>query len=87
MHRIINDDFPGGVDINTSLNASYHGYSTRQRNDIHIPQTRTKLAIESFMRQGPIFWNTLPEELIKLSNIKQFRRKLKKYLLKGHDSD
>ena len=30
MHKVINGDFPGGVDINTNLNASYHGYSTRQ---------------------------------------------------------
>ncbi len=86
MHKVINGDFPGGVDINTNLNANYHGYSTRQRTNIHILHTRTKLAIESFMRQGPIFWNTLPKEFIIISNIKQFRRKLKKYLLKGQDS-
>ncbi len=68
----------GGVNINTNLNASYHGYSTRQTTNMHIPHTRTKLAIESFMPQEPIFWNTLPEELIIISNFKQFRRKLKK---------
>ena len=80
-------DFPGGVDVNTNLNASYCGYSARQRTNIHIPHARTKLAVENFMRPGPRLWNTLPEELIITSNIKQFRRKLKKNMSKIQDSD
>ena len=39
---------------------------------LHIPYARNKVALGSFIRQGPRFFNILPEERTTLSNIKKF---------------
>lgn len=83
----MNGVFLGGVD-NSNSNTSGHGYSASKRTTIHRPHGRTKLAIDSCTRQRLRFCHLLPEELIILSNMQQFRKKSqKKYLLKDHDSN
>ncbi len=76
-HKIMNGVFLGGVD-NSNSNTSGHGYSASKRTTIHRPHGRTKLAIDSCTRQRLRFCHLLPEELIILSNMQQFRKKKSK---------
>lgn len=47
---------------------------------VRIPRTRSSYGDRAFSRFGPIYWNALPTSLIHITNIDNFKAKLKHYL-------
>ncbi len=86
MYRVLNKTFPGGIDISTIQSQDLHAYSTRTRTNIHIPHCRTKLALNSFIHQGPRLWNNLSTEIVNTNSLSHFRQKLSSHLLNNNNT-
>ena len=61
-----------------SRNSDIHGYNTRHKDLYHIDFARTKLRQLSIIQQGPLFFNSLKNDIKNSINIKLFLSKLKK---------
>ena len=68
----------------TSL-SDIHSYSTRSANNqnFHLPLVHSNLGKTALTYQGPIIWNSVPND-IKNSSIYQFKFLLKKHFLKSY---
>ena len=66
------------------LNRSFHDYPTRQSNEFHLPRFRTLLAKNTFMYDGPRFWNSLSKDIKNSPSLNSFKRKLALFLLKSY---
>ena len=68
----------------TSL-SDIHSYSTRSANNqnFHLPLVHSNLGKTALTYQGPIIWNSVPNN-IKNSSIYQFKFLLKKHFLKSY---
>ena len=62
-------------------NRAIHNYPTRQSGEFHLPFLRTFSAQNTFIFEGPKFWNTLPLDLRNSPSLLVFKRNLKKFLL------
>ena len=63
------------------LNATFHKHNTRRKMDIHIKSHRTNLYKNSVINMGSIIYNKLPNHLKEIDSFKDFKRKLKLFLL------
>ena len=72
-------------EINVPPLLATHGYQTRQRDRLRLPQHRLTLYHNSFLYQAPSFWNIIindfPPQIKNSPNICIFQRRLKKHLL------
>lgn len=57
-----------------------HNYSTRGRNDLVLPGSRTTMAYKSLFREGLAWFNMLPTHLKTETRTHQFKKKLKELL-------
>lgn len=57
-----------------------HNYSTRGRNDLVLPGSRTTMAYKSLFREGLSWYNTLPTHLKSETRTYQFKKRLKQFL-------
>ena len=58
-----------------------HDHHLRNQNGYYIQLVRTNCRKFTIHYTGPVFWNTLPEQLRQAVSEKQFKRKLKDFLL------
>ncbi len=56
-------------------------HNLRNQNGYYIQQVRTNCRKFTIHYTGPVFWNTLPEQLREAVSENQFKRKLKDFLL------
>ena len=63
------------------LNATVHKHNTRRKMDIHIKSHRTNLYENSVINMGSLIYNKLPNHLKEIDSFKDFKRKLKLFLL------
>ena len=61
-----------------SLNCNIHSHATR--NAANIPKARTMLTYQSIVYQGPVVWNTIPNEIRNSKTLNLFKCKYKIYL-------
>lgn len=62
------------------LNSQVHNYNTRRANAFHTASARTKLRQFSVIFRGPIFYNSLNNDITISASLSYFSKKLKKYL-------
>ena len=58
------------------FNFDVHHYSTRYREDLHIPRYRTNICKFAIKYHGPIVWNNIPQDLRKVPCLSLFKKKL-----------
>ena len=67
-------------------NQSIHKYPTRRSNEFHLPLLRTLLAQNTFIYDGPKFWNSLNNDIINAKTLYSLKKKLKLFLLKPYNT-
>ena len=50
-------------------------------NDVYVPDVNTEIAKCSFLYQGPVVWNRLPDSLKECTDVEGFKNMAKKYYL------
>ena len=58
-----------------------HDYSTRFRNNLYLPFTRTLYSSNTLRYYGPRLWNSIPEDFRKMSSVGRFKSSYKKSIL------
>ena len=81
MYKFQTGLLPSIPNINFVLNNDIHSYSTRQRNNIHLPYVRSTLALNSFYAVGIKEWNCLKNDIKESSNLSCFKRLCKQLLI------
>ena len=68
---------------------SNHNYPTRfsENHNIVPPRFRKSKCQSSFIYQSISFWNTLPVEIKLSNNVKQFKRKLKSFIVSSYQEN
>ena len=61
-----------------------HNHNLRNQNAYYIQHVRTNCRKCTIHYTGPIFWNTLPQQLREAVSENQFKRKLKEFLLSSY---
>ena len=61
-----------------------HNHNLRNQNAYYIQRVRTNCRKFTIHFTGPIFWNTLPQQLREAVSENQFKRKLKEFLLSSY---
>ena len=86
MYKSINDQLPDNLTSMLKLTENVHNHNLGNCNRYYryIQNIRTNNRKFTINYSGPVFWNTLPQQLRKLRTIKQFRSKLKELLLMGY---
>lgn len=69
------------TNVNISINSSKHDHGTRNAFQVATAKVRTNLGKNSPIQSCIRSFNTLPRELIQITNQKKFSETLKKYLL------
>ena len=64
-----------------SLNCNIHSYATRNAANFHMPKVRTSLLHKSIIYQGPVVWNSIPDEIRNSKSLNLFKIKLKNYFI------
>ena len=77
MYKLSKNDLPDIFLHMFKRNYSIHNYPTRQRDDYHLPRTRTIFAKKTIMYAGPKYWNDLPIELAGCLSLSTFKYKLR----------
>ena len=83
MYKSINGQLPDNLTSTLKRTESVHYHNLRNCNG-YIQNIRTNNRKFTINYSGPVFWNTLPQQLRKLRTIKQFKSKLKELLLMGY---
>ena len=69
-----------------TLNCNIHLYYTRNAKNFHIPKVRTSLFQKSVFYQGPLIWNSIPDDIRKVTSFNVFKRKLKENFIQNYNS-
>ena len=64
-----------------ALNADFHSYDTRAKNQLHLPVSRTRIKQSQVRFAGVKLWNSLPFNIINSLSLESFKRKLRNHLL------
>ena len=64
-----------------TLNLTIHSYVTRNAQKFHLPKVRTSLSHKSLLFQGPLLWNSLPDDIRESKSLNVFKMKYKQYLI------
>ena len=67
--------------FNNFFNSIYHGYTTRNAEDLVSELRSTVCSSHVAKHAGPVVWNTFPDSIWKAESVPQFKNKLKRYLL------
>ena len=86
MYKYNNNELPNIFHSMFPPNRSIHNYPTRRSNEFHLPLLRTLLAQNTFVYDGPKFWNSLSNDIKNAKTIHSFKRKLKSLLLKSYNN-
>ena len=65
-------------------NRSFHNYPTRRSDEFHLPLLRTVLAQNTFIYDGPKFWNSLCENIRNAPSLYSSKKRLKVHLLQSY---
>lgn len=65
-------------------NRDFHNYQTRHANDPRSHSCKYKIASESFLCKGPMYWSKLPNNITASANRNIFARKVKKYIIASY---
>ena len=68
-------------------NRSLHQYPTRHSDEYHLPLLRTSFAQNTFLYEGPKYWNSLFDNLKNAPSLNTFKKRLKSFLLLSYDSN
>ena len=85
MRRLIGENSLGNNDL--SLLSNTHSYSTRSanNNNFFIPSVRTNLGKTSLKYQGPIIWNSIPNDFKSLP-LQSFKTKVRNHLFSYYNN-
>ena len=81
MYKFQNAILPSIPNINFVSNSTIHSYSTRQKNDLHLPNLHSTLAHHSFYTVGVKEWNCLNKDIRESTTLSRFKRQCYKLLL------
>ena len=84
MYKSINGQLPHNLTSMLKRTENVHNHNLRNCNGYYIQNIRTNNRKFTINYSGPVFWNTLPQQLRKLRTTKQFKSKLKELLLMGY---
>ena len=84
MYKLDKKELPAVFDDIFIKNDKIHNYNTRQRESYHLPLMRTKLAQNTFVFNGPKYWNSIENEIKQATSLHTFRLKLKQCLINSY---
>ena len=61
-----------------------HGFNTRHKNCLRLPQTKKVFCEQSIRFTGTRLWNNINDTIKGSKNIKQFRNAYKNYLMQNY---
>ena len=74
VYKCLNDLMK--VEFDIIKNSMVYSYSTRRKNNLHLPKAKTEWGKQCFAFHAAKDWNELDLELKSVSNYKVFKRKL-----------
>ena len=84
MYNYKKDALPAIFKAMFLRNRSFHNYPTRRSDEFHLPLLRTVLAQNTFIYDGPKFWNSLCENIRNAPSLYSFKKRLKAHLLQSY---
>ena len=81
MYKYMKGITPSVMDGMFSINRNIHSHMTRQRNQLHVPVSRTTLRKRTFRHRGVEIWNLISEKIDTQCGFSSFKRQLKLYLI------
>ena len=64
------------VEFNMKRNSAIHSYSTRGKNNLHLPKVKIEWGKQRFAFHAANDWNDLDDKIKNIVNLKTFKRKL-----------
>ncbi len=80
VYKVINKFYPPWLKCYMTVR-EVTGNTTRQHNDLHVPETRTDSGIRSVDVMGPIAWNNLPSDITNAGSYHVFKNLLTSHIL------
>ena len=80
-YKCMNDLSPPYLSEKFYLRDTIHNYSTRSSKDLEIPKSNTNYGQKTFHYRATKHWNSLPDSIKSLRNIKHFKSEVKKHIL------
>lgn len=84
MYNYSKNNLPSPLMNLFNENRDYHDYNTRHAADPRSESYRYKIANESFLSKGPVYWSKLPPNVTSSANSNIFSRRLKKFLIESY---
>ncbi len=84
MYSFINKLLPAPLMEHFTINAEFHGYNTRQRNNPHVNTRHSSAISKTFIHLGPKLWQGLPTDERNAKTIKCFTRRVRKFFIKEY---
>jgi hypothetical protein len=81
MYQQLNILLPEPLLHKFRFNRDIHVHNTRQRDQLHTQKSRTVLVANSFIKRGPDYWNSLPDEIQKCETVNLFNKRQKSHLI------
>ena len=79
IHKLKHNIIRNNMNLQTFRNQ--HDYETRRRNDFIVPRTRGNILYDSSLAKGLSQFNQLPSAVKNETNMKEFKKKLRSFLI------
>ena len=75
---------PNALQKMLTTNKDIHSYGTRNKNNPHVKQRKTKIASKSIRHQGPVIWYDIALNIRNAKTINSFTYQLKRMLIQHY---
>ena len=80
MYTFFSDKLPKRLDDFFTKRSDIHKYHSRNNSDYNQTRSKKVFTDQAVRTTGPILWNALNDHLKNVRSIKQFRKKVKKFI-------
>ena len=84
MYRFKNCDLPLIYKEMFILNNTIHGHTTRQADDIRVPNWNLETRRRAVGVQGALIWNRIPENIRNSCSLNVFKSVMKKHIIETY---
>ena len=85
MFKYSINDLPRAFKTFFSKRSDVHNYPTRHGNDFNMTNNKKTFPDRAIRTNGPILWNSLPENMKQSKSLKHFRTQLKQNLIQNYE--
>ena len=84
-YRFSINDLPVSFKDYFKRRSDIHKYKTRHTNDLQLTNNKKAFSDQCIRSNGPVLWNSLPQNIKESKSIKHFRNQFKRYLLQAYE--